>query len=162
MTVIRPAEPEDVEEIFELIKELAAYEKESTAVRSQPADIAKALFGPHPVAFCHVAQARPESGRRIDGYALWSLTFSTWEGVNGIYLEDLFVRATERNAGIGRHLLHELARTAAERGYARVEWNALKWNEPSLGFYKSIGAYPMEEWDTFRLAGKELHAFAQS
>jgi ribosomal protein S18 acetylase RimI-like enzyme len=96
------------------------------------------------------------------GFALWFLNYSTWEGTHGIYLEDLYVRPAARGRGYGKALLAELARIAVERGYARVEWAVLKWNEPSIGFYRSLGAVPMEEWDTFRLTGGALAEFGAS
>jgi GNAT superfamily N-acetyltransferase len=96
------------------------------------------------------------------GCAVWFRSFSTWRGVPGIYLEDLFVRPAHRGSGLGKALLAELAAVCAERGYARLEWQVLDWNEPSIGFYRSLGAVPMEEWTTFRLDGEALTAFAKT
>lgn len=141
--VVRPAEPADVEEIHALVVELAIYEKEPAETVKLTADtLREQLFGARPAIFAHVAEAPASSGRRIDGFALWFLNYSTWEAVHGIYLEDLFVRPEARGGGLGKALLQQLARTAVERGYARVEWSVLKWNAPSIAFYRSVGAFP--------------------
>ncbi|GAB4098863.1 GNAT family N-acetyltransferase [Sinomonas halotolerans] len=158
--VLRQATPEDVPVILELIHELAVYEKEPDAVRNTPEALGAALFGPAPAVFAHVVEEHDGGASpRVVGFALWFLNYSTWEGTHGIYLEDLYVRPEARGHGHGRALLQELARTAVERGYARVEWSVLKWNEPSIGFYRSLGAVPLDEWDTFRLTGSALAAF---
>ncbi|WP_026531787.1 GNAT family N-acetyltransferase [Arthrobacter sp. H41] len=156
MNSIREAMPDDVPTILQLIHDLAVYEKEPDAVRNTVDQLTEALFGPSPKVFAHVAESRG----RIEGFALWFLNYSTWEGVNGIYLEDLYVRPEARGAGHGKALLQNLARLAAERGYARVEWSVLKWNEPSIRFYESLGARVQEEWSTFRLTGAALSGFA--
>lgn len=153
---IRDARPEDVPTILELIHDLAIYEKEPDAVRNTPEQLNQALFGDSPSVFAHVA----ESDGAIQGFALWFLNYSTWEGVNGIYLEDLYVRPEARGEGHGKALLQNLARIAAERGYARVEWSVLNWNEPSISFYDSLGAFPQDEWTTYRLTGPALTAVA--
>ncbi|MFI8597096.1 GNAT family N-acetyltransferase [Rothia koreensis] len=158
---IRSAVPEDVPEIVQLIVELAVYEKEPDAVKLTEEKLAGDLFADHPAVFVDVAEAPSEAGRRIDGFALWFLNYSTWEGAHGIYLEDLYVREDARGSGAGKALLRSLARTAVDRGYQRVEWSVLKWNEPSIGFYKSLGAFPQEEWDTYRLTGGALENFAR-
>ena len=93
---------------------------------------------------------------RCVGYALYFLNFSTWEGVHGIYLEDLYVHPDQRGSGLGRALLAGLAGVANERGYARVEWSVLDWNAPSIAFYRSLGAEPMDGWTVFRLTGPAL------
>ena len=100
----------------------------------------------------HVA----EVDGRVVGMAVWYLTFSTWTGVNGIWLEDLFVEPEQRGAGLGRELLATLARTCVDRGYQRLEWWVLDWNEPSIGFYRSLGAVPQDEWTVFRMDGAAL------
>jgi GNAT superfamily N-acetyltransferase len=96
----------------------------------------------------------------VIGFALWFLSFSTWEGKHGIYLEDLYVRPDARGAGHGRALLAGLARICVQRGYARLEWAVLDWNSPALGFYASLGAAAMDEWSVHRLAGSALRALA--
>ena len=95
----------------------------------------------------------------VQGFALWFLNYSTWEGVHGIYLEDLYVSPHARGEGHGKALLKHLAATAVENGYARVEWSVLDWNEPSINFYRSLGARPMDGWSTFRLTGDALESF---
>ena len=92
------------------------------------------------------------------GFALWFRTFSTWNGTASIYLEDLFVLPEERGGGHGRALLTELAAIAVERGYGRVEWSVLNWNEPAHGFYRRLGAAPQDEWTVWRLTGPALTA----
>ncbi|MBA9007464.1 MULTISPECIES: GNAT family N-acetyltransferase [Thermomonospora] len=150
--MIRPAVIDDVPTILELIRELADYEKSLHEVRATEEDLRRALFGPEPKAFAHVA----EQDGRVVGFALWFLTFSTWTGTHGIYLEDLYVRPEARGGGHGRALLTELARIAVDRGYQRVEWSVLDWNEPAIGFYKALGATPQDEWTVYRLTGEAL------
>ncbi len=149
---IREARPADVPVILQLIHDLALYEKEPDAVRNTVGSLEEALFGSSPTIFAHVAEADGQ----VQGFALWFLNYSTWEGVNGIYLEDLYVRPEARGAGHGKALLANLARIAAERGYARVEWSVLDWNEPSIRFYRQLGARPQSGWSTFRLTGSAL------
>ncbi|ALA67805.1 GNAT family N-acetyltransferase [Corynebacterium lactis] len=158
----RPATEADVEQIVELVRDLAAYEKEPDAVKLTPQRLREQLFGDNPAIFCHVIDAagsRDNSAPRLDGIALWFLNYSTWEGTHGIYLEDLYVRPAARGTGKGKALLQKLAAIACERGYSRVEWCVLKWNQPSIDFYKSLGAFPMDQWDTFRLTGDALTQF---
>ena len=152
--MIRTATPADVPEILALISELAEYERALDQAVATEEQLHAALFGPAPTVYAHMA-VDAESGRPV-GFALWFLTFSTWLGRNGIYLEDLYVRPEYRGAGHGRALLTELARIAVERGYQRVEWQVLNWNEPSIAFYKSLGAFPQDEWTTYRLTGGAL------
>ncbi|MHA7155557.1 GNAT family N-acetyltransferase [Arthrobacter sp. TMN-50] len=153
---IRDARPDDVATILQLIHDLATYEKEPDAVRNTPEQLHQALFGASPSIFAHVA----ESDGAIQGFALWFLNYSTWEGVSGIYLEDLYVRPEARGEGHGKALLQNLARIAAERGYARVEWSVLNWNAPSISFYDSLGAFPQDGWTTYRLTGHALATIA--
>ncbi|NYE94148.1 GNAT superfamily N-acetyltransferase [Psychromicrobium silvestre] len=152
---IRPAVLSDVPTILELIHDLAIYEKEPDAVRTTESMLETALFGPEPKVFASIA----EDARGVQGFALWFLNFSTWEGVHGIYLEDLYVRPEARGGGHGKALLKHLAQTAVERGYARVEWCVLNWNTPSIDFYRSLGAASMDDWSTFRLTGTALEDF---
>jgi GNAT superfamily N-acetyltransferase len=98
----------------------------------------------------------------VQGFALWFLNYSTWEGVHGIYLEDLYVIPGARGEGHGKALLQHLAGIAVENGYARVEWSVLDWNEPSINFYRRVGAVPMDGWSTFRLTGQALDRFGQA
>ena len=159
MSVIRPATANDVPAILQMIHDLAIYEKEPDAVRNTPAMLKAALFGDNPRIFATMAEN--EAGD-VQGFALWFLNYSTWEGVHGIYLEDLYVKPEARGAGHGKALLQYLAETAVDRGYARVEWSVLDWNEPSINFYKNLGAAPMEEWSTFRLTGAALESLGTS
>ncbi len=152
MSLIRAAEPADVPVILQLIHDLAVYEREPDAVRNTADALHDALFGDRPTIYAHVLEADED----IQGFALWFLNYSTWEGVNGVYLEDLYVRPEARGAGHGKALLAHLASIAAERGYARMEWSVLNWNEPSIRFYESLGATNQTEWSTFRLTGDAL------
>ena len=156
---IRPIAPDDVPAVVGLVHELAVYEKLPELCHLTPEQLQAALFGPSPALHGHVALG--ESGS-IVGYALWFLNFSTWEGVHGIYLEDLYVRADKRGSGLGKELLLTLTRIAQERGYARVEWSVLDWNTPSIDFYRSLGAVSMDGWSTFRLDGEALRTAAGS
>lgn len=154
--MIRSAIPADVPALLGLVRDLAAYEKAADEVAMSEADLHAALFGPDAVAACEVV----ETGDGVVGLALWFRTFSTWTGAAGIHLEDLYVRPIDRGAGHGRALLARLAAICVERGYARLEWNVLDWNAPAIGFYRVLGAAPMAEWTTFRLAGDRLAALA--
>jgi len=154
--VIRPATPDDVGAIVGLVHDLATYERASDSVRLDADLLRAALFGERPAVFAHVVE---EDGEVV-GMAIWFLNFSTWTGRHGIDLEDLFVKPQARGAGHGRALLVTLARLAVEAGYGRVEWSVLDWNQPAIGFYRSLGAEPMEEWTTFRLAGDALAGLA--
>ncbi|MFF9172249.1 MULTISPECIES: GNAT family N-acetyltransferase [unclassified Streptomyces] len=152
--MIRPATPADLPVIHTLIQELAAYEKAPHEAKATPAQLHDALFSAHPAAFAHIAED-DDTGEPV-GFALWFLSFSTWRGTHGIYLEDLFVRPAARGAGHGKALLTELARICAERGYQRLEWSVLNWNEPAIGFYESLGARPQDEWAVYRLTDEAL------
>ena len=121
-------------------------------VKATPEHFRAALFGPQPAAYALVAEVEGE----VVGFALYFLNFSTWEGVHGIYLEDLFVKPEHRGTGLGKALLTALAEIAVDRGYARVEWWVLDWNTPSIDFYRRLGAVPMDEWTVFRLTGDAL------
>ena len=156
MSVIRPATVDDVPAILGMIHDLAVYEKEPDAVKNTPEKLTNVLFGENPRVYATMAE---NAAGQVQGFALWFLNYSTWEGVHGIYLEDLYVRPEARGEGHGKALLKHLAATAVERGYARVEWSVLDWNEPSIKFYKNLGALPMEEWSTFRLTGEALQSF---
>jgi GNAT superfamily N-acetyltransferase len=145
---------EDVPAIYRLIRALAEYERSLPSVTGTEDDLRQALFGPQPAVFAHVA----DHEGRVAGFALWFLSYSTWTGRHGIYLEDLFVDKELRGHGYGKALLTELARLCVERGYPRLEWVVLDWNAPSIGFYKSLGAQPMDEWDIYRLSGPALRA----
>jgi GNAT superfamily N-acetyltransferase len=153
---IRLANPTNIQDIHRLIYELAVYEKAPDQMVATVAQIEQSLFNDSPVAFCHVA----EVDGKIVGIALWFLNYSTWLGKPGIYLEDLFVQPEYRGHGIGKGFMKTLAQLCIERGYERFQWWVLDWNEPSIEFYKSLGAVPMNEWTVFRLSGGALKEFA--
>ncbi|WP_417561816.1 GNAT family N-acetyltransferase [Microbacterium sp.] len=154
--VVRAARPGDEADIFACIQALADYEREPDAVTGTAEMLTDTLFGPDPHAFAFVV----ERDGRVVGIALWFLTYSTWTGRHGIWLEDLFVYDTERGRGYGTALIARLAALCVERGYSRLEWTVLDWNAPSIAFYRSIGAAPMDEWTTQRLDGERLEAMA--
>ncbi|MEU6775604.1 GNAT family N-acetyltransferase [Streptomyces sp. NPDC046759] len=154
--MIRAAVPADIPVIHALIRELAEYEKALEEARASEEQLREALFGKRPAAFAHVA-VDDDSGE-VAGFALWFLNFSTWRGVHGIYLEDLYVRPAARGGGHGRALLAELARICVERGYGRLEWSVLDWNRPAIGFYEALGARPQDEWTVYRLTDEALAA----
>ncbi|MGW0755066.1 N-acetyltransferase family protein [Streptomyces sp. NPDC002814] len=152
--MIRPAAPADIPVIHTLIRELAEYEKAPHEARATEEQLHDALFGDHPAAHAHIA-VDDTTGDPV-GFALWFLNFSTWRGVHGIYLEDLYVRPTARGAGHGKALLTELARLCVTRGYGRLEWSVLDWNRPAIDFYESLGARPQDEWTVYRLTDEAL------
>ena len=153
---IRPARPEDVPLLLSLFAELAEYEHLSDQLRATEQLLHAALFGEHPAAEALIAEVDGETA----GYAIYYSTFSTFLAIQGIWLEDLFVRPSQRGAGVGRALLAAVAAVLCERGGERLEWSALDWNELALGFYRRIGAQQMSEWVTHRLIGEELRALA--
>ncbi|HEY1175276.1 MAG: GNAT family N-acetyltransferase [Streptomycetaceae bacterium] len=152
--MIRSAVREDVPTIVRFVYELAAYEQAPHEARATAEDFERDLFGPAPAARVLIAQD-DATGEPV-GFALWFTTYSTWLGKPGIYLEDLFVTPAARGGGHGKALLTELARIAVERGYGRVEWSVLDWNEPAIGFYRKLGAAPQDEWTVYRLTGEAL------
>lgn len=152
--MIRTATPSDVPVIHAMVRDLAEYEKALDEARATEEQLREALFGERPAAFAHIAE--DDASGEIVGFSLWFLNFSTWRGVHGIYLEDLYVRPEARGGGHGKALLTELARICVERGYERLEWSVLDWNEPSIDFYKSLGALPQDEWTVYRLTDGAL------
>jgi GNAT superfamily N-acetyltransferase len=155
---VREARESDLERIRQLIVELAHYERAADEVKTTTEQLRVGLFGPHPAAYALVA----EGDEQVVGFALYFRNFSTWEGVHGLYLEDLFVMPEHRGSGLGKALLASLAELAVERGYARVEWAVLDWNQPAINFYRSIGAVAMDEWTVYRLSGDALAAVGGS
>jgi diamine N-acetyltransferase len=153
---IRAAVPADAALIFALVRELADYEKLSHDVDATPEAIAAALFAREPRLFCDIAEWNGEPA----AFSVWFLNFSTFRGLHGIYVEDLFVRPAFRAKGIGKALMARLAKRCVDEGWARFEWAVLDWNAPSIAFYKSIGAQVMDEWRICRLSGPALQAFA--
>jgi GNAT superfamily N-acetyltransferase len=155
--VIRRARPDDAELLANLVRELAVYEKLEEFARATAADFHRHLFGPSPVAEAAIAEVDGEAV----GFALWFTTFSTFRGQAGTYLEDLFVRPAFRGRGTGKALLAMVARLAAERGCGRLEWSVLNWNSPAIGFYRSLGARPMDEWTVYRIDDQALERLAK-
>lgn len=155
---IRPIEAGDVGDVVGLVHDLAAYERAAQECTLTEGQLHTALFGPRPALFGHVAELRGH----VAGFALWFLNFSTWDGVHGIYLEDLYVRPEHRGAGLGRALFAELAAECVRSGYTRLQWWVLNWNDPAIGFYRSLGAEAMDEWTVYRLSGTPLHQLAEA
>ena len=154
---IRPARPQDVPAVVAMVHELAAFERAADECRLTQDQLRAALFGAAPALFGHVA-VDPDDVPL--GFALWFLNFSTWEGVHGVYLEDLYVRPAARGTGAGRELLATLAAICVERGYRRLEWAVLSWN-PARDFYAALGATAMDDWLPHRLSGPALHRLAE-
>lgn len=155
--LLREARPSDIPDILRLICALAEYERMADQCEAGEDDLQKALFGPTPRA--HAVLAEESTGRPV-GLALWFYSFSTFTGRPGIYLEDLFVEPASRRQGIGRALFRHLAQRAVRENCARLEWSVLKWNEPSIRFYRALGAQPLDEWTVHRLTGSDLAALA--
>jgi len=154
---IRAARPEDSEILVNLVYELAVYEKLEQHARATPDDFRRHLFGRRPAARAILA----EVGGEPVGFALWFATFSTFRGQPGLYLEDLFVKPRHRGRGIGKGLLAAVARLAVEEGCCRLEWSVLDWNAAAIGFYRALGARPMDEWTVYRIDGEALQGLAR-
>jgi GNAT superfamily N-acetyltransferase len=150
--VIRYAVTEDAPRILQLIKDLAEYERVPLEAKATLEQIEETIFADKPTAFCHVA----EDNGLVVGISIWFLNYSTWLGKPGIYLEDLYIDPAYRSKGYGLALLKELGKICVERDYERLQWWVLDWNEPSIEFYKSLGAVPMDEWTVFRVSGQAL------
>ena len=155
---IRAAEPDDVPDIFVLIKELADYERLLDKVVATEEQLGETLFGEN--SKVDVLLAYDEN--QVLGFALYFQTYSTFLGRSGIYLEDLFVREFARGKGVGQALLQRIAKYTVEIGGGRLEWSVLDWNESAINFYKKIGAVPLDEWTMFRLNGETLEKLAAS
>ena len=157
MLAIRPATPTDVPQILQFIRDLAEYEKLAHICVATEAALTVTLFGHRPAAEVLIAEWHGAAA----GFALFFANYSTFLARSGLYLEDLFVQPSMRGKGIGKGLLRRLAQIAVERGCGRMEWSVLDWNAPSIEFYRSCGAEPMDEWTTFRLADEALAKFAR-
>jgi GNAT superfamily N-acetyltransferase len=155
--LVRPAQRADVEDILQLVRELADYEQLAHEVTGTSAELEDHLFGPRPFAQALLAQV----GSEVAGFALAFHNYSTFLCRPGLYLEDLFVRPRFRRLGIGRRLLAALARQAVDLGCGRLEWSVLDWNAPSIEFYRGLGARSMDEWTMFRLTGDALIRLAE-
>ncbi|MDE3736742.1 MULTISPECIES: GNAT family N-acetyltransferase [Pseudomonas] len=155
---IRPAQPEDAQQILDFITELAVYERAGHEVIASVEDIRRTLFAdnaPSRALMC-LLDDQPI------GYAVYFYSYSTWLGRNGIYLEDLYITPEQRGIGAGRRLLREIAREARANDCGRLEWSVLDWNQPAIDFYRAIGALPQDEWVRYRLDGDALREFAES
>eukprot|EP01111_Echinosteliopsis_oligospora_P003129 TRINITY_DN1502_c0_g1_i1.p1 TRINITY_DN1502_c0_g1~~TRINITY_DN1502_c0_g1_i1.p1 ORF type:complete len:167 (+),score=42.30 TRINITY_DN1502_c0_g1_i1:32-532(+) len=160
---IRPATKEDVKTILGFILELAVYEKLEHQVVATEEILGNSLFGPRPYAEVFIAELKGDTEPpKPIGYALFFHNFSTFLGIPGIYLEDLYIQPAYRGRGYGTTLLKRLAREAKERKCGRLEWSCLKWNEPSIKFYLSMGAVPMEGWEVYRVTGDALDKLGKS
>jgi GNAT superfamily N-acetyltransferase len=155
-TQIRPATERDVPLILDMITALAEYEKLAHAVTATQETVRESLFGAHPAAEVVIATVGDEPA----GFALFFHNYSTFLAQPGLYLEDLFVKPAFRGHGVGRALLQHLAAVAVERNCGRFEWSVLDWNEPAIGFYKKLGAVPLEDWTIFRVTGDALKRLA--
>jgi GNAT superfamily N-acetyltransferase len=153
---IREAVPADAAAIFSLVRDLAAYERLLDEVTGSEDGLARWLFGP--ARACEALVAVGDGAGSVIGFALYYRTFSTFDAAPGLWLEDLFVVPSARRLGVGRALLARLASLTVERGYTRLEWAALDWNEPALSFYATLGAEVLTSWKVLRLSGPELNA----
>ena len=156
--MIRYAVTEDAPRILQLIKDLAEYERVPLEAKATLEQIEETIFADKPTAFCHVA----EDNGLVVGISIWFLNYSTWLGKPGIYLEDLYIDPAYRSKGYGLALLKELGKICVERDYERLQWWVLDWNEPSIEFYKSLGAVPMDEWTVYRVSGDALKKLGSS
>lgn len=149
--------PDDVPLLFGLIGALAEYERMTDQLVATEADLRESLFGARPAAEAAIARA----GDEPVAYALWFYNYSTFQGRQGLYLEDVFVRPEWRSRGVGRALMTYVAGVAVARGCVRMEWVVLDWNESAIRFYQGLGAQPMDEWTVFRLTGNALTTLAR-
>ena len=158
MIRIRRAEPKDRALVYGLIRDLADYEKLLHTVDATEGMIGEALFGENPRAFCEIVSWNGEDA----GFALWFYTFSTFRGKHGLFLEDIFVNPDYRGWGLGKALLKHLAQLCVDEGLARFEWSVLNWNEPSIAFYKAMGAQMMDGWTGCRVSDDALVRLASA
>ncbi len=155
--IIRPSRPGDAVTLVELVRELARFEDLEAYARATADDFRTHLFGPRPLAEAILAEVE---GMAV-GFAIYFMTFSTFRGRPGTYVEDLYVRSDHRGRGIGKALLSRVASTAAARGGCRLEWSVLKWNTPAIGFYEALGARPLDAWTVYRLDGAPFDRLVQ-
>ncbi len=155
---IRRAEPADVPAITAMIHELAAFEEAADECTVTETQLHTALFGDEPVAHGHVVEVDGEPAAA----AVWFVNFSTWDGVGGIHLEDLYVRPAYRRRGLARALLSTLAGECVARGYTRLSWTVLNWNSGAIALYDDVGGTPQSEWTGYRVSGDALRRLADS
>ncbi len=153
---IRAATVDDASDIFHFIRELAIYEKAEHEVVTDIAGIEQSIFGGDSTVRANMCFVDGQ----VAGFAVYFFNYSTWQGQNGIYLEDLYVSPEYRGVGAGKALLHSLAKEAVKENCGRFEWSVLDWNEPAIQFYESIGASAQSEWIRYRLEGEALQRFA--
>jgi len=162
------ASPDDVPEIFSMIRELAEYEKAAHEVHSNEELLHASLFAEEPAVWCSILEERSDDVGDVDasdawhvaGFAIWFRNFFTWTAKHSIYLDDLYVREQYRGRGYGKALLSHLAQICVDRGYPRLDWWVLDWNESAIAFYRRIGALGMDEWTVNRLTGPALEKLA--
>ena len=154
--LIRRAEPGDEAELTAMVHELAEFEHAAHECLLTESGLRTALFGESPTVNGHIV----EVDGQVAAGALWFLSFSTWDGVAGIYLEDLYVRPAFRRRGLARELLATLARVCVDNGYSRLSWAVLDWNTDAIALYDSVGGRPQTDWITYRVSGPELSALA--
>jgi GNAT superfamily N-acetyltransferase len=157
MHSIRAAVPTDIPLILDLIRALAAYEREPDAVTTTEADLLRDGFGAHPVFECLIAE---DGAGEPAGFALFFYNYSTWRGRTGIHLEDLFVLPKFRGLGIGKSLLARVAARAAEQGCVRLQWDVLEWNQTAIDFYQGLGAQFLDEWRIMRVNDEAIQSLA--
>jgi GNAT superfamily N-acetyltransferase len=160
MHSIRPATSADIPLILDLIRALAAYEREPNAVKTTEADLSRYGFGEHPCFECLIAETTDGEKPEPAGFALFFYNYSTWRGRPGIHLEDLFVLPRFRGRGIGKSLLAKVAARAAEQGCVRLQWDVLEWNQTAIDFYQNMGAKFLDEWRIMRVNDEAIHSLA--
>lgn len=156
---IRRAVPEDLLTIHQLIRDLALYERALEMAQATPEQIRDSFFCDAPIVFCDLVES---DDHEVVGFAVWFLNYSTWTGTHGIFLEDLFIKPEFRGHGYGKALLVHLAQECVAKGYHRLKWSVLDWNQPSIDFYHSLGADALDDWTEFRLTGDALSKLAGS
>jgi GNAT superfamily N-acetyltransferase len=156
---IRRAVAEDLLTIHQLIRDLALYERALEMARATPEQLRDSFFSDTPNVFCDLVET---DEHEVAGFAVWFLNYSTWTGTHGIFLEDLFVKPEFRDRGYGKALLVHLAQECVAKGYHRLKWSVLDWNQPSIDFYRSLGADALDEWTEFRLTDEALSKLAGS
>lgn len=154
---IEEATEEDVPLILSFIRELAEYEKVLDKVSVIEEGLRATLFCPRPYAEAIIAYENAEPV----AFAIYFFTYTSFAGLPSLYLEDIFVRPASRRLGVGRQLLAFLARRASQRSCGRMEWSVINWNEPAMGFYKKLGAEPVNDWTVFRLGKDKLEELAR-